>query len=561
MRRMNIVQKVKQLLVRIGLLKDKRKAFLNSYHHLRALEFYLKEQYKYAADELNEELKEHPDNGFAHWQMAEIHNRQGNYGMALQACNNALKLISDCGTRYDIAHVYWLRSQVHKALNDLFLCKCDAEMCVKINPNSVNGLRELGDYYYDTHWYDKSDEMFNKIIELEPHNTYGYMGLGRNEDGRCNYEAAIKHYERAALLDSNYVDAHTFKAQSLVELGKLADAADELMVAIKIDRIDPKIQPLMERIINLGGYDVLQLKVQDLLVQDPEDGFLHCMMGWIHYCKPDFKRSMQAYEKSFEIDKMGLLKHCASLVWNQLGASDKAIECEKIAISMEPGNQTFRYTLSDYYADEGMFDEAIEILNGLIAKAPSVPDAYYRRGRCYQMQGMQEEAIKDFTTAISLKDNHAQVYMFAGLALQDQGMKQSASAMFQQIVDDESLEERQLVLGWALYELDETTDARNEVEKLVKIADRATSWIELDDVYFYAMITYCRLGMISQALDCAKKYFDRGHGHQFFLLRHHGSFRLLQNEKYFERILMKNELKLLILQQEIQKEYLDKTKK
>lgn len=548
---MNIERKITQFLVRMGLKRDKRKEFLNSYHYQRAFELSVDGKDGDAVDELTEEFKEHHDNGFAHMLMAEIHNRHNSYGTALKACNSAIQHLEDCGEPEDVAHVYGLRSQVHKALGDMEAYKSDAFMCVKVNPKSVNGLGELGDYYYDLKQYDKSDEMFNKIIELEPHNPYGYMGRGRNEDGRGKFDAAISHYERAALLDRNYAPALTFKAESLVELGKLAEAVDALVEAIKIDRDDQKIHPLMERILYLGGYDVLQLKVQALVVQNPDDSFLHCMMGWIHFGKPDFKRSIHAYEKAFEISPDASVKHYISYGWKWLGNLDKTIESEEAAVLMDPENQRLRYNLAGIYADGGRFDEAMELLDRLIVEAPSVPDAYFRRGRCYQRQGMLEEALKDFNTAIMLNDKHAQVYLFAGLALRQLGKEQEAVKMFRVIVDDESLEERTFVLGWALCELGNTTDARNEVDARVTDADAATFWRGLDGVYFYAMITYCRLGIVDQALECARKYFYRGHGYQLYLLRHDESFSMLQSEDAFVKILEENEQRLLSIQQEL----------
>lgn len=548
---MNIEQNIKQFLIRIGLLKDWHKVFLNSYHYQRALELSREGKDGDAADELNEEFNEHPDNGLAHMLMAEIHKRHNNYGTALKACNKAIYHLSVNGLPMDLAHAYWLRSQVNYSLGDRDSWKSDGEKSVKADSKSVDGWGVLGDYHYYLGQYDKSDEMFNKIIELEPHNPYGYMGRGRNDEGRGKYEAAIKHYERAALLDDNYVAAHTFKAQSLVELGKLAEAADELVEAIKIDRDDRKIHPLMERIINLGGYEVLQLKVQALVVQNPDESFLHSMMGWIHFGKPDFKRSIQAYDKAFELSRSGEMKHFASYGWNRLGNNDKAIECEKIAVSMNPKDKNLRYNLAGYYADEGKYDEAIELLDNLITEAPDVPDAYFRRGRCYQRQGMLDEALKDFNIAIALKDNHAQVYLFAGLALRQLGREQEAMKMFQMIVDDESLEERELVLGWTLCELGNTKDARNEVDARVTDADAATSWRGLEGIYFFAMITYCRLGMVRQALECARNYFDRGYGFRFYLLRHDEYFSFLQNEENFIKILDENEQRLIKIQQEL----------
>lgn len=530
---MSIERNINQFLVRIGLKKDKRKEFLNSYHQLRASELCRNGQYKDAADELNEELKEHPDNGFAYVLMVEIFGRQGNYGMALQACNDALKLIPECGTRYDLAHVYWQRSQMHKALNDRFQCKCDAEMCVKIDPNSVNGLEQLGDYYYGVGDYVKAETMFKKVTELEPHNAPVYVNRGQVENARGNYEAAIKHYEHAALLDRNYTPALALKAESLLNLGRVKDAVEVLVDVLEADRYTELLDSQLSRAIALGGYDLLCLKINGIIVRNRDDAFWYGLMGWIHYGKPDFKQSVLACQKAFDMSQNGCYLHSAAMAWMHLGAFGKAIEAEKKVIELLPADVNNALDLAEYYCEASRFEDGLIVVNNLISNVPNCAEGFYCRGICYLNLGQYENAIADFDTSITLRGVHAHVFMYKACALKLCGNNYEAEKALMFIVDDESLMYRNSVLGLALAELGQLTEARNEVDARVKEADKSTAWRRLRYVYLYAMVVYAKLGMMQKAMECLHKHFNRAHGYNFTTLLVDPMFRLLQRNGEF----------------------------
>ena len=71
----------------------KQQEYLQSYHYQRGIELCNQGRDSDAFEEFKHELREHPQNGMAHYQIAHIYYQHGNMGSALEAANNALNYL------------------------------------------------------------------------------------------------------------------------------------------------------------------------------------------------------------------------------------------------------------------------------------------------------------------------------------------------------------------------------------------------------------------------------------------------------------------------------------
>ena len=136
--------------------EDKLQEYLQSYHYQRGLELYNQGCDADAFEEMKRELDEHPKNGLAHLLVAEIYHRHNVIGTALQACNNALKLLSKEGKAEHIAKAYCIRAEIYRSLNEKDNWRNDALKAIEYDSDYVDAIGELADFYYYNKNYNAS---------------------------------------------------------------------------------------------------------------------------------------------------------------------------------------------------------------------------------------------------------------------------------------------------------------------------------------------------------------------------------------------------------------------
>lgn len=482
--------------------------YQQSYHYQRGLELNNQGRDADAFEELKRELDEHPKNGLAHLLIAEIHQRHNVIGTALQACNNALNLLLKEGNPEYIAKAYCIRSEVYRSLNERDNWYNDALKAIEYNPDYVDAIGELADFHYYSKDYNASDVQFNKIIELQPHNPYGYMGRGRNDQGRNEHISAINHFQRASQMDSDYAAAYSFMAESLLALGRKTEAIDAIIKAVSIDENDRKSHDLMPTIAR-ADMKGLFLKIKSQALKNPDNDSWYRLLGWVAAGQGDMKQAILAYQNAYKISAAPELCDFKAFCWSKLGAYDLALEDEKIALDKFPENNKIKNNYATYLAEKGLLSEAILKLTDLIEETPDESELYFNRGRFHFELHDYEKALDDFNTTISLNDNMALAFLYKGWSLSELGREEEAESMWQVVIDyNDKLVDSDYALPLALFFLDKNNEAIQKCNELVAFADKAENRLSCGDIYLYTASVYCRTGHETEAIDCVKKSLD-----------------------------------------------------
>lgn len=487
---------------------QKLQEYMQSYHYQRGVELHNQGRDGDAFEEFKLELDEHPENGMAHLQIADIHLQHNVLGTALKASNNALEYLKQTGNSEFLSQIYYVRGRVYRALEEKDNWFSDIKNSLYYRSNSVDALGELGDYYFYSGDYDTADIQYNRIIDLEPHNPYGYMGRGRNDQGRNEHKAAISHFEKASQLDSDYSAAFSFKAESLLALGKKSEAMDSVITAFCIYENDPKIRDVM---VNLARTDLqgLCLKLKAKALQNQDNDSWYRLIGWLCAGNGDIKQAIIAYRNAYKISASPELCDFIAFCWSEIGAYDKAIEEETVALNKVPQSLEFKEKLSAFKAETGQLNDAIKETTEIIDQQPDNQRLYFNRGRYYFELGDYENAVKDFDSALSLQDNKALTLLYKGWALSENHQEKEATQIWQSIVEkEEILEDTQYALPLALYFLDYNDEAVAKCNTLVLQADQETNHHVHGNFYLYAAALYCRTQNIDKALECLKKSID-----------------------------------------------------
>ena len=231
------------LLINITTFAQKRP---ESYNYQRGVEAVQNKNYSEALDYLNRDLNENPKNGYSYSWIAMLRLETEEYGKALTAANQALKYLPKKDTEYMLFGLT-TRAKVYLALGDTIKAMDDYATAIHTDPKNATIRDYRAQIYYEQKKYDLADADFKKMIELEPGNVLGYMGLGRNANDQERWDDAIKLFDYATKLASDYSSGYAFRAESYLGLKNWDKATDDLIMAMSLDW-DRKAVSLMSTI-------------------------------------------------------------------------------------------------------------------------------------------------------------------------------------------------------------------------------------------------------------------------------------------------------------------------
>ncbi len=163
----------------------------------------------------------------------------------------------------------------------------------------------------------------------EAHTSLGFV----KKDYEWEFAGAEREFKRAIELNPNYATAHHWYAESLVVLGRLAEAIT---------------------VVN---------RAQEL---DPLSLMISAQVGWVLYHVRQYDQAIEQYRRTLEIDPDFWIAHLfLGLVYEQKGRYEEAIAEFQKAESQSGGHIEASSSLGYVYAVSGKRDEAQKILDEL----------------------------------------------------------------------------------------------------------------------------------------------------------------------------------------------------
>ena len=177
------------ILMSSSVFAQKAEQLQNSYNYKRAMEILQSNGDKNEAiDYLSKELEEHPKNGYAYYVIGHLYNEAGMAGDAIEPINKAIQYLQK--DKDWVTYAYRQRAKINLQLGNEQAAINDWNLAIKANPKDENTLSDRAEYYYQKDMYAESDADFDRICKLQPGNTLGYMGKGRNALNNRDYETA-----------------------------------------------------------------------------------------------------------------------------------------------------------------------------------------------------------------------------------------------------------------------------------------------------------------------------------------------------------------------------------
>ena len=150
-----------------------------SYNYKRALEAMQNEEDNSTIMQyLQRELEEHPKNGYAYMLQGVVYLDEQQVGQSLEALNKSVQLLKK--DKECLKDAYRLRSKIQDELENDTEALADLDRALKLDPKDMDVLCDRAEFFYQRDRYEEADRDYDAMIRIEPGNTLGYMGKGRN---------------------------------------------------------------------------------------------------------------------------------------------------------------------------------------------------------------------------------------------------------------------------------------------------------------------------------------------------------------------------------------------
>ena len=472
----------------------------DSYNYTRGIEAIQNNNTEEALKYLNQEISDHPENGYAFAWVALVRVSTEEFGRALTASNIAIKKIPSKDKEYK-SFAYSTRAQVFLNINDTVHALKDYAQAIALTPEDDRLYNTRAQVYYEQGKYDLADNDYRKMISLKEGDVMGYMGLGRNANAQKKYEDAIKQFDYVNKLEPSYSSAYSFRAESYIGLKKYDEAIDDIITALGIDQDNKAFYELQILADSAFAQTVTKLKVQKL--KEPKEYSWPYDLGVVYERTDRYVKAIPFYKESLAIESNKETANRISNCYNEIGDYDKALEYCDQAIALDSTKTDYLYFKANILDNAGRSEEAIKVMDSYIAQNPDEYFPYYRRGWIKDHSGKTDEAIEDYTMAITLQPNDAYQYLNRGVLLLQKGDKKKADEDFKQAVRLDSVPDAPECAFYAYYYLGDMNKAIEMLDKALKKDAKAN--------YYDAACLYSIMNDKDKAISYLQKALENGY--------------------------------------------------
>ena len=479
---------------------QKYNKYADSYNFRKALEAIEEGDFEKAESAFESEISNHSDNGYAHLWLAVIQYENEEYGKALGSINTALKYIhkKDKSNR---SYCYYKRAGIYRALEKDDLALADYTMALSLDPEDDDSLWERAQIYYEQEKLDLAEADYKRMLELNPSRPGPYMGLGRNEMFRKEYQKALDLFDEVVSLYADYSSGYSFRAEAYVGLKKYMEAAGDIVKALSID-YDDKAFYLMQEVAD-SAFVQMNAKLKAMAVYDSNNSYWPYCLGVINEHTHKYADAIEHYKKSAKLDEDTISYQRISSCYESLGNWASAIEYMDKAITLDPQNHNLIQYKANIYYEAGEIETAISMMDEYVERRPDYGWGYYRRGWYKDNIHDIDGAIEDYTTSIALDGDYPYVFVSRGQMYLQKGDKDLAMKDFETVIQIDTVAENGSCTMYALMYLGRNEEAVEWMNKMLESS-------EDEGVYYEASCLYSLMGDTEKSLYYLEESLKRG---------------------------------------------------
>ena len=500
-----------------------------TYNYTRGVEALQNKNIEEAINFFNKELQENPKNGYAHYWISCINDRNGEYGKALTSVNLALKYIPSKDKEY-ISYVLASRASIYMGLNENEKAIKDLSLAIDKNPEEEDLYEKRGQLFFELENYAEGDKDYKMIIKLNEGSVMGYMGLGRNANAQGRYSDAVHYFNYVINLAQNYSSGYSFRAESYLRMGKLNDSAEDIMKALSIDYDDKAYYLLQELADSSLVLATSKLKVQAM--KQPNNGYWPYSLGHLFERSDQITHAIACFKDASKVDDSPVISYRLSNCYKSLGDFETALNYINFAITRDSTDYDYVLQKADIYYEIGESKKAISELDKYIHRYPDFYGGYYRRGFFKDNINDVDGAIEDYTMSISQNPKYAYAYFGRADMYTLKGQHELAMQDYKKVIELDTVPSNNSCAHYAFLQLgfkDKAIDFLNKVIEQDK---------ENAGNYYDAACLYARMKDTSKSLQYLEEAFNKGYT-RFNHIKNDDDLNLIKGTDEFKSMLKK----------------------
>lgn len=433
--------------------------FPNTYEFNKATEAYFDGNEDEAINWFEAELRNNPDNGYAHMFISDIRRNRSEYGRALASANHALRKIPKRDKEYS-AVAYVVRASIYLGLQDSIKAEADYTNALNLNPQNKDTYKRRAQLYFEQGRYNLSNADYNKMIELNPGEVVAYTGIARNFLLQGHLEEAQFYLQRAIMLEPSYSTAYAFRGECYLKQGQYSNAIDDFIYALAYDdQSDFAYRFLMN--IDKTAIPIAKAKLQVEATRNPDDFRWYAYLGELLYKNNNYREAVTFFRKSNEINTIPIVLQRIAECYYELGNYNLALNYANKALAIESDDVELLWLKGDILNEMGNSSEAITQLDRAINLMPDYAYFYYRRGWYRDEQNDSNGAIEDYTMSIALAPNYTYAYIGRGKDYARLGRNEEAIADFNKVIELDTIPGVGSCAQYAYFHLGRKQDAED----------------------------------------------------------------------------------------------------
>ena len=235
---------------------------------------------------------------------------------------------------------------------------------LKIEPNHMGALNNLGLVFKGLGELEKASNHFKNVIEIDPNHTFALNNLGLVLQEVGKFEKALNYFKKVIEIDPSFKDAHFNYGNTFQKLNEYQKA---LNCYQKVIEIDPSYKQAFNNLgvafQELGRYQEALNSYQKAIQIDP--GYKDALnnIGGIFKKLGQYKKAMSFYEKLIKIDpnyKDAL--NNVGVVFHELDQYEKAMSFYEKAIKIDPNFTRAHFNRGVLLYERGKYENAMEVL-------------------------------------------------------------------------------------------------------------------------------------------------------------------------------------------------------
>lgn len=473
-----------------------------SYNYQRGLEAMQEEKFDEAIDYFNKDIQENPKNGYSYSWIAHIRLAKEEYGKALTASDLAIKNLPKKDPEY-VIFGYSTRAECYLCLGDTVKALADYATAIKVKPDEPKLYDNRAQIYFEQGKYELSNQDYRKMIEMQPGDVKGYMGLGRNALRQHRPDDAISQFNYVVKLDESYSSGYSFRAEAELEKELWNEATTDLLAAMKCQWDQKAVLHMSELKDPAFTLMVSKLKIQ--AAKETNESTWPYLAAMMYVQNKDYKKALELYKEANHKDASPVIYRRISDCYFELGEYDEALNNVNQAINMDSTDLSNIAKKANIYYEMGNAKAAISEWDKVLTLQPEYGFGYYRRGWFKELVGDMDGALEDLSMAIVLDPEDSYAYVSRGDVYLKQGKKDLAEADFKKVIEIEDSPKKYECIHYAYQGLGQNDKAIEAIDSIIaRDEDRAGS-------YYDAACLYSRMKDKTNALKCLEKALELGY--------------------------------------------------